>query len=260
MNISVKPPTGIEEALDGTRKSTSRLERDQARGYSIKRGLIPRQSNHSDQYVTYSDFDRTLETLRREFDRSLDNAQTAAANAATTGEKVIAAIKPIASVLRDLNTRLLNLEQRTNDPEPAGDNNLYLESEPQIAQLADRISSLEQIIDRVHQQEGDRNSLIEAIDSRLTVIQSEIDSFGLRLDYGESRHGDLSNLTSSLANSLTSLKGSFEETIQRIADLEQRFAKAKELEAHPGPFPAPVRERHDTWHSCESIRAAGKRA
>jgi predicted nucleic acid-binding Zn-ribbon protein len=210
-----------------------------------KRGLAPRRSTHSDYYVTYSDFDRALGTLRREFERSFDNAQTAATNASTTGDKIIAAIKPIASALQDLNTRLANLERRTNylsemPSEPAGDN-LYLESfERRLAEVADRISSLEQIIDEVRQQEGDRNSLIEAIDSGLTVIQSKIDSFGPRLDHGENRQGDLSNLTSSLVNSLTSLKGSSEETVRRIADLERRFvAKAEELKSRLSSFPGP---------------------
>src|SRR5262249_25839676 len=150
-----------------------------------KRGLPPRRPADSDHYITRSDFDRALEALRCEFGHSLDSAQTTAKNAATTGEKVIAAIKPIASALRDLNARLMNLEQRRNElagkpPEPAGDS-LYLENfSRQLAEAADRISSLEQVIDQIRQQENDRNSSIETLDSRLTVIQNKIDSFGSR--------------------------------------------------------------------------------
>jgi uncharacterized protein YoxC len=230
-----------------------------------KRGLTRGRSNHTDDnhYATYIDFDRALKAFRREFWHSLDGAQSAARSATTIGERVIAAIKPIELALRDLNNRLVNLEQRANDPiaaeqkhssEESGHvvDNVHLKGlERQLIAVTDQISSLKQLIEGVRERESDRSTSIEAIDAKLADIQSKIDCLNPRLDHVENRQADLLNLNNSLVDSLTSLR---EKTAQRVADLEQRFvAKATELEARLSSVPAP-----DDLHAAVAMKGAAE--
>jgi hypothetical protein len=58
--------------------------------------------------------DPALHDLRREFRQAIEAAQATASGATTIGEKVIAAVKPIEAALRNLSSRLSELEQRAD--------------------------------------------------------------------------------------------------------------------------------------------------
>ena len=79
-----------------------------------KRGLGKGRAKDKSN-VEFADFERGIEDLRREFRHSNDAAQAATRRATTIGENLISIIKPIKSSLRDLNARIIRVEQQGSE-------------------------------------------------------------------------------------------------------------------------------------------------
>ena len=209
-----------------------------------KRGLIRGRAKDK-SYVGYADFERGIEDLRREFRHSSDAAQAATRRATTIGENLISIIKPIELALRDLNARLIRVEQQANETatfvvglqKQLSENNGRISIQTETLQqrliaVTDQLSLLEQMIEIVKGRGESNDTATEAINARLADIQSQIDGLFPRLELGEKERADLSTLHNSLAEPLKTLTISSERVAERIADLEQRFLlMATEFEA-----------------------------
>ena len=177
-----------------------------------------------------------MKTSDASFRHSNDAAQAATRRATTIGENLISIIKPIELALRDLNDRLIRVEQQGNETatvcawaaEALSENNGRIAIQAETLQhrfiaITDQLSLLEQMIEEVKVRGESHDTATEAINARLADIQSQIDRLIPRLELGEKERADLSTLHDSLAEPLNTLTTSSEQIAQRIADLEQRL-------------------------------------
>jgi len=200
-----------------------------------KRGLMRGRAKDK-IYVGVADFERGIEDLRREFRHSNDAAQAATRRATTIGENLISIIKPIELALRDLNARLIRVEQQGNETATfvAGLQKLLSEENGRIAiqtealqqrliAVTDQLSLLEQMLQGVKVRGESNDNATVAINACLVDIQRQIHGLIPRLEFGEKERADLSTLHNSLAQTLNALTASSDQMAQRIGDLEQRL-------------------------------------
>ena len=79
-----------------------------------------RGETESGDYVRHSDLKRTLQSVRREFDNSIEAAQAAAERAAKRSESVVSAVKPIELALPELRGRIAQFKGRDGARASAG--------------------------------------------------------------------------------------------------------------------------------------------
>jgi hypothetical protein len=208
--------------------------------------------------------DPALHDLRREFRQAIEAAQATASGATTIGEKVIAAVKPIEAALRNLSSRLSELEQRAdaNDElsadfksslraqEGASEENarvverinVRLERfEQQLIAASDQLSKLNQMIEGMTAGNEKNSAALRSINTSLTAIQSQMDGLSQRLGLSETDLADLSTKIVSMGESVGSLRSSSQQAAQKLADLERRLAsEAKNELSDVGDQTAPV--------------------
>ncbi len=217
-----------------------------------KRGLGKGRAKDKSN-VEFADFERGIEDLRREFRHSNDAAQAATRRATTIGENLISIIKPIESSLRDLNARIIRVEQQGSETAAVvpGLQKLLSEDNGRIAiqteasqqrlmALTDQLSLLEQMIQEVKVRGESNDNATIVINAGLADIQRQIDVLIPRLEFGERARTDLSTLHDSFAQTLNALTASSDQIAQRIADLEQRLQLTDAaFEARLGSMRAP---------------------
>jgi chromosome segregation ATPase len=234
------------------------------------------RKDQNDNYIQRSDLDHGLDSLRRELQHSIEASQAAATD---IGEKVIAAVKPIESALRDFNNRIIELEARTETSDKLsvqlqsslGEHERISEEnartveringrverfEGQLMAAIDRLSSLKQMIEGTTTHNEKNGEALQAISASLAVIRSEIYSLSQRLDLKERDQTDLSNRTESIADSFASLKIASEKIAQRISDLETR-ARSRPVEQGTPSEPASVTEAR-TKENVEDESPSGR--
>src|SRR5262249_4558651 len=150
-----------------------------------KRGLRNGRAKNKG-YVEFADFEHGIENLRREFRLSNDAAQAAIRRATTIGENLVSIIKPIELALRDLNGRLIRLEQQSNDAVTyvAGLQKQLSEENGQIATkteglqqgltaVTNQLSLLETIIQGIKVQGESNDNATAASNAHLAAIQRQ---------------------------------------------------------------------------------------
>jgi hypothetical protein len=241
---------------------------------SRKRRSIRRED---EIYIGRSTFERALENLRRELQQSTEASQATASRAAEIGEKVIAAVKPIEVALRDLSSRIAELERRAegSDELPAdlksslraqdsaseenarageGINVRLGGFEQQLIAVFKQLSSLKQVIEGMAVRNDENSEELRTINTSLAAVQSQMDDLSQCVNLGERGLTDLSVKTESIAESVASLKSSSQQAEQQLADVERRLAsKLAKPEVVPNGPPTAV-----NGISTEDVKDAGE--
>jgi cell division septum initiation protein DivIVA len=193
------------------------------------------------RYVKSIEFKRSIEALRLEFGRSIDEARAATTRKSTAvGDKLLSVIKPIDTSVTELNARLARLEERADSVEAfvAGPQQNALQETTQIAArlrkleqklsaVTDQVSSLEQTIDGANRRDQVRNNAIEV---RLTTTEKQLGDLLRRLELGEKARTDLGGLISLFVKQLKRVNIISVETAARVAELESLRSKIAALE------------------------------
>ena len=168
-----------------------------------------RGETESGDYVRHSDLKRTLESVRREFDDSIEAAQAAAERAAKRSESVVSAVKPIELALKDLRGRIAQFKGRDGarasaglkpwpgrEDQSAGAGAAVIEDEDvtpegreqRLRDATDLLFlTLNQVIEGA-KREGE-STAVRAIEARLADIQGQLDELIRRLGPRRDRAG-----------------------------------------------------------------------
>jgi predicted nucleic acid-binding Zn-ribbon protein len=217
-------------------------------------GVLRSRSRHHSHYVplTRSDLDREVERVRREFQ------QTTSA-VAQVGEKVIAAMRPIESALKNFGARMSQLEQHaasseqslaqfrsslgehercTNESDRAiADIHRQLsELGRQLAALADQLAPVKQGINDTSEQNKENTDALQIIAAGLAAVQSQMDTLSQRVGHIETEQTPLLGLTSSIAVLKAGLEGMVADVStfgSKVAELERRTERVSAVKALP---------------------------
>ena len=184
------------------------------------------------RYVKSADFKRSIEALRLEFRRSLDNTRTATTKTATAiGDNLLTVIKPIDVALGDLNVRLGKLEEHADAVSNfmTGPQRQALEDNARM--IDTRLMKVEQTLKAVIEQlsllndeaairDRERGKSIESLEARLQDTQRQADGLFSRLERGEKARADLGTLVGLFVRQLKRVNLKSAETAVRVADLE----------------------------------------
>ncbi len=216
------------------------------------------------RYVRSAEFKRSIEALRFEFRRSIDETRaTTSRKTAAIRENLLSVIKPMDSTLTDLAARLARLEEHadTVDTFMAGPQKQALEESEQIAArltkveqrlkaVTNELSLIEQTIDGATVRDQHRHNSIDAINSRLMSTQKQVDELFPRLELGEKARTDLGSLISLFVKQLKRVNINSAETALRVADLQSLRSKVVGLEERLTSIPA--RKHHTSTGSSIS--------
>jgi chromosome segregation ATPase len=160
---------------------------------------------------------REFSSIRRRLEAVESNATTLE----KIGQNVIAAVKPIELALKDLNSRVVVLEERTtaNDQllselmsSVAQQQSVLDEKEvvlaelnirvgEQLATITHQLSTVEQMIERETTLNAERSESIGDIDAKLSGVDNRIAALTRRLELGEYKRGELSELIAFMPDS-----------------------------------------------------------
>ena len=149
--------------------------------------------------------------------------------AAKFGENVLAAVKPIERALRDLDSRVAELQARASaDDAIAAELGSPVQIEEQSSQgntpaANDDDARLQDLERRMKTMSGRlptsrRSATIAVVEARLAQIQVDMDRLFRRVEAAEKGRNDVP-----LAASLASVKAALEAMVQQVSGLEKRF-------------------------------------
>ena len=217
--------------------------------------------------------------LLREFG-SLRKRLEALESNATALEKieqnVIAAVKPIELALKDLNSRAVVLEDRTeaNDQlltelnssvaqqRSALDEKAIVLAEldarvgAQLATITHQLSTIEMMIERETTLNVEQSASIGNIDAKVSVVENRMSALVRRLELGENKRAELSELIAFMPDSITRLNSASEHTADTLRNLDRDLttirSKLAELEAGSAQAVADVPLHEDQKETDEN--------
>jgi chromosome segregation ATPase len=187
--------------------------------------------------------------------KRLEAAESNAASLQRIGQNVIAAVTPIELALKDLNNRVVVLEdcteandqllpvlassvaqqQSTLDEEAIVLAELNVRVGEQLATIAHQLSTTEKMIERETTLNAGQSESIGNIDAKLTAVENRIAASARRLELGENKRAELSELIAFMPDSITRLNSASGHTADTLRNLDRDLAtirsKLAELEA-----------------------------
>jgi chromosome segregation ATPase len=194
---------------------------------------------------------RELGSIRKR----LEGAESNTTTLEKIGQNVIAAVKPIELALKDFNSRVVVLEDRTgaNDQllselksSVAQQQSILDEKAIVLAELNTRVGeqlatitpqlwTVEQMIERETTLNAERSESIGDIDAKLSGVENRIAALTRRLELGEYKRGELSELIAFMPDSIARLNSASDRTAETLRSLDRDLAtirsKLAELEA-----------------------------
>jgi chromosome segregation ATPase len=194
----------------------------------------------------------------REFSSIRKRLEAAESNATTLekiGQNVIAAVRPIELALKDLNSRVVVLEdcteandqllsvltssvaqqQNTLDEKAIVLAELNVRVGEQLATITHQLSTIERMIERETTLNVEQSESIGNIDAKLSVAENRIAALVRRLELGENKRAELSELIAFMPDSIARLNSASEHTAETLRNLDRDLAtirsKIAELEA-----------------------------
>jgi chromosome segregation ATPase len=196
--------------------------------------------------------------LLREFSSIRKRLEAAESNATTLeriGQNVIAAVKPIELALKDLNSRVVVLEDRTEandqllseltssvaqqqsilDEKAMVFAELNVRVGEQLATITHQLSTSERMIERETTLNVEQSESIGNIDAKLSVAENRIAALARRIELGDNKRAELSVLIAFMPESIARLNSASEYTADTLRNLDRDLAtirsKLAELEA-----------------------------
>jgi chromosome segregation ATPase len=183
----------------------------------------------------------------REFFRIRKRLEAAESNATTLekiGQNVIAAVKPIELALKDLNGRVVVLEDRTEandlrlseltssvaqqqstlDEKAFVLADLNVRVDDQLATITRQLSTIERMIERETTLNAQQSESIGNFDAKLTVVENRIAALARRLELGENKRAELSELIAFMPESITRLDSASDHTAETLRNLGRDLA------------------------------------
>jgi chromosome segregation ATPase len=187
--------------------------------------------------------------------KRLEAVQSTARTIEKVGQDVMAAVKPIELALKDLNSRVVVLEDRTeaNDQllseltssvaqqQSTLDEKAILLAElnvrvgEQLATITHQLSTIESMIERETALNAEQSGSIGNIDAKLSAVENKIAALARRIELGESKRAELSELIAFMPESIARLNSASDHTAETLRNLDGDLATVRsrlaELEA-----------------------------
>ena len=186
-----------------------------------------------------------------------ENALKPLSSNATTlekiGQNVIAAVKPIELALKDLSSRVVVLEdcteandqllavlassvaqqQSTLDEKAMVLAELNVRVGEQLATITHQLSTIERMIERETTLNAQQSESIGNIDAKLLVAENRIAALVRRLELGENKRAELSELIAFVPESIARLNSSSEHAADTLRNLDRDLATIRSKLAEP---------------------------
>jgi chromosome segregation ATPase len=153
-------------------------------------------------------------------------------------------VKPIELALKDLNGRVVVLEDRTEandlrlseltssvaqqqstlDEKAIVLADLNVRVGEQLGTMTHQLSIIERMIERETALNAQQSESIGNIDVKLTVVENRIAAFARRLELGEIKRAELSELIAFMPESITRLDSASEHTAETLRNLDRDLA------------------------------------
>jgi chromosome segregation ATPase len=224
--------------------------------------------------------------LLREFSsirKRLEAAESKARTIETVGQNVMAAVKPIELALKDLNSRVVVLEDRTEandqllselmssvaqqqstlDQKAMALAELDLRVGEQLATITRQLSTSETMIERETTLNAEQSEAIGNIDAKLSVTENRIAALVRRIELGENKRAELSMVIAFMPDSIARLTSASEHTADTLRNLDRDLAiirsKLAEVEAQSAQavVDVAVQEDHKETNESASTGATG---
>jgi chromosome segregation ATPase len=185
-------------------------------------------------------------------------------------------VKPIELALTDLNSRAVVLEDRTeaNDQlltelnssvaqqRSALDEKAIVLAEldarvgEQLATITHQLSTIEMMIERETTLNVEQSASIGNIDAKVSVVENRMSALVRRLELGENKRAELSELIAFMPDSITRLNSASEHTADTLRNLDRDLttirSKLAELEAGSAQAVADVPLHQDQKETDEN--------
>lgn len=196
------------------------------------------------KYVKSNNFKRSIEALRFEFSRAIEEVRaTTARKAAGISDNLRSVSNQVDSRAADLNVRVTRLEEYADAIEAfmAGPQKQVLQQKEQIdarlsklehrlTALTNQLSAIEQTIDGTGRRDHERNKSIDDIHHRLVNTQKRVEELFPRLELGEKARMDLGTVIGLFVKQLKRVDINSVETAVRLTELEGLRTKVTGLE------------------------------
>jgi chromosome segregation ATPase len=192
----------------------------------------------------------------REFSSIRKRLEAAESNGTTLeriGQNVIAAVKPIELALEDLNSRVVVLEdcteandqllsvltssvaqqQSTLDEKAIVLAELNVRVGEQLATITHQLSTIERMIERETTLNAQQSESIGNIDAKLLLAENKIAALARRLELGENKRAELSELIAFMPDSIARLNTASEHTAGTLRNLDRDLATIRSKLAEP---------------------------
>jgi chromosome segregation ATPase len=194
---------------------------------------------------------REFSSIRKRLEAAESNARTIE----TVGQNVMAAVKPIELALKDLNSRVVVLEDRTEandqllseltssvaqqqstlDEKAMVLAELDLRVGEQLATITHQLSTSEKMIERETTLNAEQSEAIGNIDAKLSVAENRIAALVRRIELGDNKRAELSMVIAFIPDSIARLTSASEHTADTLRNLDRDLAiirsKLAELKA-----------------------------
>jgi chromosome segregation ATPase len=224
--------------------------------------------------------------LLRELSAIRERLEAAESNATTLekiAQSVIAAVKPIELALKDLNSRVVVLEDRTKvndqllseltssvaqqqstlEEKAMALAELKVRVSEQLATIAHQLSTTEKMIERETTLSVEQSKSIGNIEAKLSGVENRAAALVRRIELGDDKRAELSVLIAFMPDSIARLNSASEHTADTLRNLDRDLAtirsKLEELEARSAQAVADVHLQEDQKETDEnaSIGATG---
>jgi chromosome segregation ATPase len=196
------------------------------------------------KYLKSNDLKRSIEALRYEFSRAIEEVRaTTARKAAGISDNLRSVSNQVDSRAADLNVRVTRLEEYADAIEAfmAGPQKQVLQQREQIdarlskleqrlTALTNQLSAVEQTIDGTGRHDYERNKSIDDIHHRLVNTQKRVEELFPRLELGEKARMDLGTVIGLFVKQLKRVEINSVETGVRLTELEGLRTKVTGLE------------------------------
>jgi chromosome segregation ATPase len=222
---------------------------------------------------------REFSSIRKRLEAAESNARTIE----TIGQNVMAAVKPVELALKDLNSRVVVLEDRTEandqllseltssvaqqqgtlDEKEMVLAELNVRVGEQLATITHQLSTSEKSIERETTLNVEQSESIGNIDAKLSVVENRIAALVRRIELGDNKRAELSVLIAFMPDSIARLNSASEHSAEILRNLDRELAtirsKLAELEARSAQAVVDVPLQEDKKETDEnaSTGAAG---
>jgi chromosome segregation ATPase len=208
--------------------------------------------------------------------KRLQAVQSTARTIEKVGQDVMAAVKPIELALKDLNSRVVVLEDRTEvddqllfeltssvaqqqsilDEKAVVFAELNVRVGEQLATITNQLSTIERMIERETTLNAEQSESIGNVDAKLSVVENRISALARRIELGDNKRSELSVLIAFMPESIARLNSASEHTADTLRNLDRDLAtirsKLWELEARSTQAVVDVRLQEDQKETDEN--------